>query len=424
MPRLSVEGPYEYTDLRILDAQMSEVASGTHRLTVDVRPGIYRAEARVPGAIDQRLVVVPEGRDVYVADFKLSVDSPAPVPGTRTHHENHEQWAVEASRHTDVSIPGQKLGHLFLLIRSDGSPRKVPPTILVMTRDRQVLARVDQDGLAQPDAGFCAVNLELPAGTYVLAQEEEGLGLRGQATFVEHQWQTQVFAPWDIRDVGLGRALVTMARPYQGFIPFPRRYEKVEAALDGLAVGRIVLAPDVEDEFLHAKFDNPMLGLIGAYAYISRGQIDYHRLRVIAGNLLQLLPNSPDAHLLAFLASSPRHNSLVDPVLFSRVQHEFDAPPMFALGNDWLIERAADDINLVPASSWVAELSLIRTTGSVFTRWDLNLDPGQQLRVLGEGLADNQGDTLLAMSDTARAAGVPLSVVRQCLSITSGIPSA
>lgn len=424
MPQLSVEGPYDYTDLRILDSQLSEVASGTHRLTAEVPPGIYRVEARVPGAIDQRLVTVPEGRGVYVADFELSVDSPAPVPGARTYHENHEQWAVSASHQTHVSIPGQKLGRLFILIRSDGSPRQVPPAIMVMTRDGGVVARLERDGLTQPDAGFCAVNLELPAGTYVLAQEEEGLGLRGQAVFVEHDWQTQVFAPWEIHNVGLARALVSMAPPYQGFTPLARRYEKVEAALDGLAAGRIILAPDVEDEFLHAKFDNPMLGMIGAYAYILRGQIDYHRLGVIVGNLLQLLPNSPDVHLLAILASSPRHNSLLDPILFSRVQNEFDAPPMFALGNEWLIERAAEDINLVPASSWVAQLSLIRTAGSVFTRWNMNLDPGQQLRALGEYLADGQGDALFSMSATARAAGVPLSVVRQGLSITPGIPSA
>src|SRR5580693_8121812 len=105
MPQLSVEGPYEYTDLRILDPQMSEIASGTHRLVVDVSPGIYRAEARVPGAIDERLVSVPEGRDVHVADFKLALDSAAPVPEARTHRKSHESWAESTSHEIHVRVP-------------------------------------------------------------------------------------------------------------------------------------------------------------------------------------------------------------------------------------------------------------------------------------------------------------------------------
>ena len=100
---------------------------------------------------------------------------------------------------------------------------------------------------------------------------------------------------------------------YQGFRSSPSRYEYVEAALDGLASGRVVLTPNEENELLYAKFENPMLGMIGAYAYILRGQIDYHRLGVISGNLLELLPNSPDARLLAILASSPSHDQLLDP---------------------------------------------------------------------------------------------------------------
>ena len=422
MPQLSVEGPYEYTDLRILDPQMSEIASGTHRLVVDVSPGIYRAEARVPGAIDERLVSVPEGRDVHVADFKLALDSPAPVPEARTHRKSHESWAESTSHQIHVRVPGQSLGRLFLLIRSDGSSREVPPRILVMTKDGEALAQLGEDGLARPHDGFCAMTLELPAGTYVLAQDETGLGLRGQAVFVEHGWQTQVFASWDARDVGLSRALVSMVQQDQGFRPYPSRYEYVEAALDGLAGGRVVLTRGEETELLNAKFENPMLGMIGAYAYILRGQIDYDRLGIISANLLRLLPNSPDARLLAILASSRQNDPPLDSWLFDLMRREFDAPPMFALGTDWLIERAAEDPELIPARSWVAQLSLTRTTGSVFTRWDLNVDPGETLRDFGKYVADVYSD-FSSMTDMARAARVPLSVIKQGMSEASAIPS-
>jgi hypothetical protein len=55
-------------------------------------------------------------------------------------------------------------------------------------------------------------------------------------------------------------------------------------------------------DLLDAKFSNPVLGLIGTYAYLLRGDIDPQRLMLITGNLLRLLPHSPDAHLLYRLA--------------------------------------------------------------------------------------------------------------------------
>lgn len=64
--RLSVVGPFETTDLRVLDAGLCEVGSGTHELTTDVAPGIYKVVAQVPGSRDEKLVLVEAGKSAHV----------------------------------------------------------------------------------------------------------------------------------------------------------------------------------------------------------------------------------------------------------------------------------------------------------------------------------------------------------------------
>jgi len=406
MPQLLVEGPYEYTDLRILDPELDEVASGTHTLAVDVPPGIYRVEARVPGAVDERLVTVAREGDVPVVDFALSFDSPAPVRAAKTYSESHADEVRFLSHAIHRKVDGSSLGRLFLVVRTDGSSRQRSPSVDVMTSGGGVLARLDGDGFSDLEEGLCALSVVLPAGTYMLADNDSGLGRRGQVIFVEHGWQTQVFAPWDARDAGLARALVSMVPEDRGFEPESDGYEYVEAALDGLARGRVVLTPGEENALLNAKFDNPMLGLIGAYAYLLRGQVDPRRFGLITRNIARLLPHSPDAQLLVLLATS-RDQERNSPFVFND-------PPMFALGTEWLIARAAEDQALIPASSWLAQLSLTRTTGSVFTRADLDIDVARQLSAITENIPVGQsGDTTDRMRQVARAAAVPLSIIEQ-----------
>jgi WD40 repeat protein len=407
MPRLSVEGPYEYTDLRILDQQLTEVASGTHALAVDVPPGIYRVEAKVPGAREERLVTVPSEGDVHVVDFVLRFDSPAPVRKARTYRDGHADAARFFSHAIHAKVAGSSLGRLFLITRTDGSSREVSPVVDVTTRSGEVLARLDGDGFTDLREGLSALSVVLPAGTYMLAHSDGGLGRRGQVIFVEQGWQTQVYAPWDREGVGLSRSLVSMVPEDRGFEPESYALEYVEAALDGLARGRVVLTPSEESALLDAKFDNPMLGLIAAYAYLLRGQVDPRRFSVIARNLARLMPHSCDAQVLVLFASTLTQAP--------RLPFEFVEPPMFALGTELLIAQAAQDESLVPASSWLAQLSLTLTTGSVFTRVDLDADPARQLSAITESISVEQGDVAARMKRLARTAGLPLSVVKERL---------
>jgi hypothetical protein len=134
----------------------------------------------------------------------------------------------------------------------------------------------------------------------------------------------------------------------------------------------------IADADEHALFDNPLFGLIAAYGYLMRGELRSDRWTALTLRLLDMLPHSPDVHLLHRLTSRSR----LDGAGGSEGWTPFDSPPMFATGMEFLVREAAADAGLVPAHSWSAAVAATRTSGSVWTRWALDLDAQEQARAL------------------------------------------
>ncbi|WP_190197148.1 hypothetical protein [Streptomyces djakartensis] len=419
----------------MLDSLMREVAAGTHMLTAHLPRGIYRVEARVPGAVDERLVTLPSSGWIHLKDLAPILDSPVPLHDVRTHRAIHEAAAVHESRKVHLDWGTNSSGQLFIFVRTDGSPRSLPPVLTVETLDREPIASVAEDGVGDLGMGFYALSVALPPGTYLLTHQVSDLGLRGQAVFVEEGWQTQLFVPWGAEggasdfpggEAELERSLFTMVPRAAGFSPKAAwQYTHVEAALDGLAEGRIILSRKDERALRNGKFDNPILALIGAYG-LAFGFVNYYKCEigdedraewssVIANRILQLIPHSPDAHLVRHLLCGPGSLPEFDqmggvgtpaaPALTA-----FGEPPIFADGIEALIGRAVTDERIIPAGSWNARMASVRTSGSVYSRWDLDIDPRQQIR---DVLAAAHAVGILDSAALSAHSGLPLSLVQE-----------
>jgi hypothetical protein len=366
---LSVMTPSEITEVRILDDTLREVASGTHELKVELEPGIYQVQARIPGDVTQKLVAVEAGSTVSVNDLKLRYDSSTPLGQAESSHEYHEGPAYALSRQTHKSVGTDPKARLFLFARTKGKEdkRDQKPSFTLRDNKAKPIVKFPEVGDINLDDGWLALSLNMPAGIYSIEQEVPGQGKRGQALFVEDNWQTQVFAPWhESSDFGL--AAIYMRPKWEGFEPnYFWEYQRTEAALQGLAHGKLVLSPNWVEDFLYGKFNNPMLGLIGTYALLDQETIDYERLRIIAQNLLQLLPHSPDAKLISLLAEL---KDQWPPPVPKNGWPEFEDPPLFAAGTDRLIRLASVIKELCPADSWLARISPLMTAGSAWTRWE------------------------------------------------------
>jgi hypothetical protein len=200
----------------------------------------------------------------------------------------------------------------------------------------------------------------------------------------------------------------------QGFVASGSfEYSRVEAALDGLARGRLVLPePDLTD-LLNGKFTNPMLGLIGAYALLGQPEVDYVRLQVVAQNLRALLPHSADANLISLVANLG--GQTVEPAVPSGWP-PFDEPPVFAVGTERAVQLAASSDELCPIDSWLTGIAPRRTAGSAWTCWETQTTESEVLGPVEAELRRLSREAAhLSAAELARIVGMPLSVVRAAL---------
>ncbi|HLZ55298.1 MAG TPA: hypothetical protein VKR06_00005, partial [Ktedonosporobacter sp.] len=187
--------PNEITELLVLDSSYREVTHGTSQLTAELNPGIYRVQARLPGARSEQLVAIEPGKTVTLDEFALEFDSPTPLRGIPSTHEYQRDAAYEQSRILHARLGAVPDSRLFLFSRKLNQSSVELPTFVVRGQGLEV--RFPDFGEYRPDEGWLALSLALPTGTYSVEQDVPGLGKRGQVLFVEHGWQTQVFAPWE-----------------------------------------------------------------------------------------------------------------------------------------------------------------------------------------------------------------------------------
>lgn len=369
---LKVTAPQEFALLRVLDGWRREVLAGNHTLNAKLTPGIYRVEATVPGSRVERIVTVRPGAHAELTseDFaNLAVKTVAPTQHSGGATPGQAEGAYIASRFPSTAGVS---GRLVVYARTGGGePCDATPSFWMIDATGATVADAASSAVSTPEEGWVALSVEQPPGTYALVQELPETGRRGQAIYLPEQFETLLFLPWD--DVPrLERARGFMAAPGRGFADdFAGEYERTEAAFDGLARGKLVLTAQDEQMFLAAKFENPMLGLIAAYSYIARGQVDYDALSYIADNLVHLLPGSPDARLIKLFAGL-RGKPIADYAGTNSSPPAFSEPPMFAAGTGLLLGYAAELEEFVPADSWLASVSLRLRTGSAWTRWSLD----------------------------------------------------
>lgn len=373
---LAAVGPFETTDLRVFDAAMREVAGGTHIVNKELEPGIYRVVAEVPGSRDEKLVVVQAGQQTDVSGFVLNWDSVTPHKASQSHHEYQMYPAGRISQATHADLGGD--ARLFLFIRTPGGPGSGMPSFRMLNAAGSEVARFPGVGEHDVAAGWVGCSLKLPAGTYQLDHDVPRLGLRSQALFVDDGWQTQMFASW--RDEADFSSAVTHMRPRdEGFRPDNFwEFTQTEAALNGLGERRVILHPGEITMFLDGKFNDPMLGLIGGYALLLAGDVDYNRLSIISDNLLRLIPHSPDARLLKLISVTRGELPPKEPAGWP----VFSDPPLFAVGTDHLALLSAHVKALCTADSWFGRISMSLTTGSTWTRWDPTLNASAALAKL------------------------------------------
>lgn len=396
MHRLVVEAPEPGLGVLVIDAEghiVARCADGQSRIEVDLPRGLYTVRSTRSGAFAETDLRLDNPKTVEATMPPMF--SASTIPGGVTTHEYHTYPAWEASQiptGPEQAWNGAADAGLLLftrapkkMLRYDLSPQGPVYVgedqfvkLSLRTLDGRTLSRFEADAKHNINgAGSSAYSAKLSHGLLIL--EDQGEFPRQIPVPLMRGWQTQLFVMHDRRLLweDLRLAMVTedalASRKYRN--PFDESAEDVRAAQD-MDAGLLALqndapsvAPQLIDAFLGSKFQNPILGLLGAYLMLmherrkardSDYRVDIEHIRIVLDNLHALLFESADVVALRLLAEPWLGKPTLAPV--TRI-------PMFRYGAEVLLKEAASDLSLVPEGSLLDLVSDRLYGDTVWTTW-------------------------------------------------------
>ena len=300
----------------MLDSRFVEVGAGVGDLRLDVPAGIYEVRERFGDRAETYLVTVRPGQPFRRSStHRIPTVAPA-SDGSTTSHEYQFIAAAQASARLGAE-DGPPSGVVLMGRALRGREAFVGrPPVSLRTLDGRPVPVTDR---WQSGPDFAIASGRLAPGVYVLRTARLGEEPFEQAVVLCRGWQTLVFFP-DGRDgPELERASVHMSELTVSWAYGGRSHLVLEAALAGLAEGRLDISDDDLNELLYGKFLDPMLGIIGAHALLLSRNPPMPLYDHVLRNLVNLVPDHPDVVALRQLGSDAvppaRFSARVPPML-------------------------------------------------------------------------------------------------------------
>lgn len=376
----SISGP---TEFRLLDHKQNTVAHDFGELEKEVSPGLYVLEMNAGSERKREIIKVAAGKDYIQHDIDLPFPSPAPIGGTSTIHEYHGYPALDLSAQATAEFGVG--GRLVLFIRSLAESQKDIPgnidisAVELLTENLVAAGKLSPAWKGDQQNGWQGFSVNLAPGGYVLRFAKRGSWRKNarssskavdQAVWVAEGWTTLVFVPTE-NSTGLPvneLASVHMVRLGQSFDPYLEEARQanlaLEMALSGLRQGRQIIPRNFLDLLLGSKFENPMLGIVGAHALLQAAAPDWKLFDTVVKNLQNLLPMCPDVSALQMIGKNRRGDSSkteIPPVTF---------PPMLFPGMKGLVARDAMEPGIVATGSLAEKTAARLFQAGPWSKWD------------------------------------------------------
>lgn len=394
---IRVRSRYGPIRIELLDDRLNRCALGFGELQANVPAGLYTLQYTASTVEEEEIVRVTPGA-VVLREIDLRFPAVTPLSVSTTTHEFHTYPAQAFSEHPrrDYGVGGG----LMIFVRTiDGTGRAPVPADRLSICDSNLrhIADLATDGERNDGEGWACLSARVAPGGYALRWRRsvgQSDSTRGgsikpvdQSLWVSSNWTTMVFIGYRSESNQLEQqsASIHMVRLGLPFQPGPALWEirqnsvpewdlkeaqvnqALDLALSGLRTGNQVVPDNLLDLLLHAKYQNPMLGIVGAHAMIQRRSRNWNTFDVVVQNLESLVPGHPDVAALRFCGNLLRNQDV--PVQAMPI----DWPPMLSVGyralieSDWntsghliadesVAERAAT--TLLPESPWTYWVSL------------------------------------------------------------------
>ena len=355
---LTVNAPDEAV-VQVLDGQDNVVGG---RGSTSLPHGVYSVRAEIAGRIAEQMVRLTADRTIGVEPPRFSS---APIAAATNSHEYYSYPAQTLS--TQNTAPplgnGPYASSLFIFIRTPRrelyNGEKLAKGLTLFDAEGSPVSAFRPSETVVDSAGFVAFTAPATPGAYRLVSSGEGareLGLE-----IPAGWQLQVFLTYRER-VLLESATLLMARPDVGFRRDDQVANDVDLALKALQNRAAPLPEAAKHRLLEGKFDNPMLGLLGAHLVLRLPKPETWYVDMVLGNLLGLIGPEPDVVALQLMAAE-RFGRPADSLRISR-------PPMLRAGLEGVTSVAAKTPDVIEEGSLFEEVSTHLYADSPWVTWE------------------------------------------------------
>jgi hypothetical protein len=354
-------------EISVLDGSANTVARAVGHLSCSLPSEIYKVRVRVGPTLEEKIVALDRDQDLKI-DAPGDLYSPIPLANTSRSHGNHQATTRRVSEHLSQTLG---VGASILVVARawsrDGNSAPINPAEgLVfssesssMQLDLGKLAELDTDG--DPIAAWSAA---VAPGSYRL----QLAGGVSRTIFVTSNLQTQTFllqrttstygrsegATLDIENAAISIS------PQQSFDPSSEQTWLAEVARYALTQKRKILSEDVLDQILRAKFDDPMLGLLGAHLLLRDEPDNVADFETVTGNLLNIFGSEhPDVRALCLARKTP----------LPQVPRHITSPPMLRASWDLAVAHSLVEADVFPEGSEANRISTLVMSGSPWLIW-------------------------------------------------------
>ena len=422
--------PSEAIDRERAALPLIEITDGTLTLiareSVEIRerefpPGTYQVRVQSPqGKAYEEMVFLQPNRTTtvkYPVRKGEVLASAAPVPGTEAMHEFLREPVAKAVR-VSATLPCR-----VVLMASHAAIGK--PSI-----DLSLFKLLDQSGTAASTATEEAgqggrsktLSWDIKDGGYVLEGVAEGFGDDKRVRIPLYccsGWCTLVFVgiSGETGTPDLNSASIylwqigTWFAPEQAaeFVGSPalilRSQRDTELALHSLVDGKQLLSlQQIETGLLEAKFQNPMLGILGCHLLFQQETLDKVLIATVLKNLDKLIPGHPDLAALKVIARRANVTFLGSDVT------NVSWPPMIYEGLRALRDQDWAKPGTIREDSLFDRIRARVIPGRAWTRWIAELKNGEFASVPRRSIPPK--------SDPMARARVLTSVLRSVLGFT------
>ena len=374
----------------ILPQWNKRALDGAGSTVLSLPNGLYTVRWEYANILKEKVVRLPQQKEVEIS---VLLQTPAPVPGAADTHEYYSAYNGSIARDEKTGVPlgdpGNLNSRLYLLIRPHNREayhgEDVAAGLTLMDENLEPLYAMRDQARLDSWGGSLLCSLPAAPGRYFLKFDGEPAtptsAEKLPRLFPLHLfagWQTRLFLFYESGQPNFSSASLSLIKlDYQDSHDYERQERfsddaAVEMALNGLQSNVLELPKKIERALLVGKFENPMLGLLGAHYLLSHPDGSKSRpdqesnwrntADMVLSNLNNLLSDSPDVAALRFkaalrFAGDGRFPMPVEPVaklplLRASVEAllEADSETVVAIEEGSLLERLAP--NLYFDSPW------------------------------------------------------------------------